>query len=401
MPTGTATAVIDLELSNPLPPDEVGLSHTAAQVLLRLHGRPLGFVPARLTRGRVNFAALVPAILESHASALAAPLVDRALAIGSLPKWPEVTSLLACRPNTLSCTPSVTVVIRADGSDEGRLRACVASVHASEYPSLAIVVGDGGADETQLLAQADGDVVAVIDETVMLDRGWIGAVVHGLVSDPDVAVVTGLTLPRSTTVALADPVLQRRWHRGEYITAATAAGAPLAAAFWRDALHYCVAPDIAGRIQDLLRAGQGVLYEPSALAWHECRMSADPCVDGGADVARLAARRIDLGQGPRAITDATSDDAVRIEVTWDGRPIGAIDLAHHGSVVSAFRIQDAVARQLAFEVLDAQLQVGAPALRAILTAELAKHLLTARGRLASGATAAPCPVWVEQRPAAA
>ena len=395
MPARTITPVVDLELSNPVPPEEVRVRHGAVQVLLRLHGRPLGLAPGHIDAGRLDFAGLVPAILEGHAGALAAPLVDRALAIGALPKWPEVAPLLACRPNVLTCAPRATVVVRSSGRG-APLGACLSAARALDYPSVEIIVADGAVTDAQVVAQATGDILAILDDTVVVDRGWLAAAVRVLVADPDAAAVTGLVLPRVASVAIPSGALERRWHRGAHVSVTPAPGAPFAAAFWRDAVE-TVASGFSRQIADLLQAGHGIVHEPSALAWHSTRMAGDPCVDAGAQVARLAVRPVDLGRAPRAISDAAGEDALRLDVTWDGRAIGQVDLAHHGGIVSAFRVQDAVTRQLAFEVLDVQLRVGAPALRAILTAELTRHLLSMRR-----STAAPaCPQWVEQRPAAA
>ena len=82
----------------------------------------------------------------------------------------------------------------------------------------------------------------------------------------------------------------------------------------------------------------------------------------------------------------------------EAQPIGQVEIQHDGAIVSPFRIHDAVARTLAADVLDARLRLGPAAVRAIVTSELARHLVAVRGR-DGGATA--CPQWVSPRPAAA
>jgi hypothetical protein len=409
--TRTPTAVADLEISTFVPPSVELNRHSAAQVILRLHGRPLGIVPASVRGGRLDADQLIRDILAGHGGALAAPLVDRALAIGATPLWPEVSPLLACRPNTLPCTPSVTVAIRAFGSARGEVRACVDAVNAADYPGVEVIVVDNEEVESRLLEQAGGEVLAVIDASVTIDRGWIGAMVRMLVADPDVAAVSGLVVPRETTMTLGAGVLQRSWHRGRHVTVRPAAGSPFATAFWRDALASyvapgfspaaagMVAPGFSRAVETLLRAGHTVAYEPSALAWHPTRLAANFLADAAAPRRRVATRQIDLGKTLRSIDDAPRQDTLRLDVTWDGRAVGQIEIAHHGGIVSPFRIQDALGRALAFDVLDTKLQVGAPALRAILTSELARHLLARRATAARAADA--CPAWVESQPAAA
>ena len=173
MATRTGAPLVDLEISNPVPPD--GLAGHTAQVLLRLHGRPLGLVPAPIAAGRIDLDALIPSVLTAHGGSLAAPLVERAIAIGTPPKWPEVASLLACRPNTLPCAPAVTVIVRTSGSARGRLGACLEAVRAMDYPSVSVIVADASTDAAILLAQAGGHVVAIIDDSVVVDRGWVGS----------------------------------------------------------------------------------------------------------------------------------------------------------------------------------------------------------------------------------
>jgi hypothetical protein len=66
-----------------------------------------------------------------------------------------------------------------------------------------------------------------------------------------------------------------------------------------------------------------------------------------------------------------------------------VHIAHHGATVSPLWMADAIAQQLTVEVLDARLGVGEHVCRALLTADLARHVV---GRLgldarSAGATA--------------
>jgi hypothetical protein len=350
----TPYAVVDLEISNPVSP-QADL-RSAALVLVRLHGRPVGLVPAAVARGRLDFEHVYRQLLDSGSWALAAPLAERAIAGGRAPAWPDVGAMLECRPNSLSCTPRVTVV--AQSAD---------AVRALEYPNVEVRQTDEG----------NGDIVVLVPDGVVLDRGWVGAAVRVFVNDPEVTAVVGLMLPRQARTRV-EPLLERRWHRAEL-------PADLAApvAIWRPALDP--------------RLTHTVVYEPAALSWHRRRLVSDPFPAAPEAAAAPVVRQFDLGATPRSIADATSEMAVRLDVSWDGQRIGQVEMRHEGAILSPFRIHDAIARGLAADVLDARLRLGPGAIRAILTSELARHVMSMR---ALGARTA-CPQWITPRPAAA
>jgi hypothetical protein len=96
-------------------------------------------------------------------------------------------------------------------------------------------------------------------------------------------------------------------------------------------------------------------------------------------------RRVDLADGVPSIDDATTDDSLRLTVTWAGEPIGTVQIPHRGAVVSPLWVGDAIAQQLTSAVLDAGLGLGPQVSRALLTADLARYIL---------------PRWEAARPAA-
>jgi hypothetical protein len=91
---------------------------------------------------------------------------------------------------------------------------------------------------------------------------------------------------------------------------------------------------------------------------------------------RETSRDFDLSNGVCAITDATALDSLTLNVAWQGRPIGTAHLSHGGAIVSPLWAADAIAQQLTAEILDARLGVGEHVCRALLTADLARFLLT-------------------------
>jgi hypothetical protein len=404
--------VLDLDVGSVVPSPLELSADGPAHVLLRLHGRPIAVAGGSLQRGRLELDSLIKHILESHAGALASPLVGRALALGSPPGWPEVPQLLECPPAGPACLPPVTVAIRPSGRSAAR-RACLEAVGRLAYPGVEVVTLDTNpaAPVDAMLQQCRGEVLVVVDDDVELDARWIEAAVRVFVADPEVMAVVGLVLPRVSRAPLGR-ILRRRWHRGPGVTMRGGGEAlPLAAAFWRSALEDApgdaaasglsvassstaasdVAPGVpvasgfSRKILQLLLSGHTVVYEPAAVAWHRTRLAADPFVDSPCSPGVAAGRCIDLGDTPRSIADAGGSDRLRLDVAWDGRDVGRVEIPHRGAVVTPFRIQDAVAEELAWQALDTRLGVGEPALRSIVTSELARHLLARRGAAAPGA----------------
>lgn len=123
----------------------------------------------------------------------------------------------------LPCPPAVTVVIATHDRPSSLLR-CLRSVARLDYPSFDVVVVDsapGGDQAATALAgqswpfrlsyvreprpglalahnaalpQVSGEVVAITDDDVEVDRGWLTALAAGF-CDPATVCVTGLILP--------------------------------------------------------------------------------------------------------------------------------------------------------------------------------------------------------------
>ncbi len=99
-------------------------------------------------------------------------------------------------------------------------------------------------------------------------------------------------------------------------------------------------------------------------------------------------RSIDLGDAIQTIADADAADDIVLNVSWCGATIGTAHIAHYGAPVSPLWIADAIAQQLTVEVLDARLGVGEHVCRALLTADLARHIIGRLGLDARSAGAA-------------
>lgn len=395
----TATAVLDLEISGKFTElNDIG-DYSGALVLFRLHGRPLGWGAAPVTDGRLDRASLVRQLLEQHAWSCALPLAEKAVHCGNPPRAIDVGSMLLSPPTSTSGGPLVTVAV-CSRTPAAQLQPCLDSLMAVDYAPLDLVFIDASDDRTRVetlirdhypsiryssaadagaaprgaVAECRGDVLALTHGDTVVDRRWISRLVAVFLADPDVMTVTGLTLPRSIERPMraslpAGAPFCREWRRlgidsshadGTMEKVIELAGANIA--FWRPGSS-TVGPYTH-------------VFEPSAIiraaSAHQVTLSEPRRVP-----MTHATRSVDLAN-LQPITDATGADDLTLNVAWCGTTLGTAHIVHHGGVVSPLWIADAIARQLTVEVLDARLGVGEHVCRAILTADLARHIV---GRL--------------------
>ena len=289
-------------------PPRRGEPYGAARLLVRDASEPLGFVEVELDAAGVAPAAAIQAAIDDLPGARAA---DRPVPGDG--------------PHAVG-TPSVTVVV-CTRDREDSLRAALTSLLAVEYPDFDVVVVDNAArtDETANVvigladprvrmikepvaglsrarntgvAHATGTIVAFTDDDVLVDPGWIGALVRGFTRDANVACVTGmvpsaeLETPAQAyfdvKVGWADSARPRLFDLGAhrvdqplypYLAGTFGAGANFAAT--RAALD-AVGPfdealgagspakggeDIDYFLRTIL-AGKAIAYEPAAIVWH-------------------------------------------------------------------------------------------------------------------------------------
>ena len=303
----------------------------SAWVLVRLHGRPLG----TLTVTAADLAATED-YLGKEIRRRWGPLIDSHFRSHSMSRG-DPSCVLAgwesCLRERLPITPSVSVVVPTCRRPE-ELLSCVDSLLATGYPSLEVLVVDNapkepstaaavadryGLDEqvrylaeptpgasrarNRGVASARGEIIAFVDDDVLVDRHWLAALVEALDRHPSVACVTGLVIPES----LESPVqfwfeqfggfdrgyVRRHFdlinNKGDtllYPYTAGALGGLGNAAFRRSALNALAAfevtlgpgtPAFGAEDQDafvsLLASGGQFLYEPSALVRHSHRDS--------------------------------------------------------------------------------------------------------------------------------
>ena len=240
----TPVRVVDVELSEPLQSigpargesDEEGGRYGSALVLVRLHGRPLGTLQLDLTAGtvaatdvaRLAWDRLGPSIvahLAEDGAAVPAGLTEAGLSLPAGEPGAVANGVPACRRYDEDGFPFASVVVSTH-ERPGPLGACVESILRADYPAFEVLVVDNAprtsatrevvverfGDDPRVryllettpgasagrncgLWAASGEVVAFVDDDVLVDRLWLRSLVLGFQAAPGVACVTGMILP--------------------------------------------------------------------------------------------------------------------------------------------------------------------------------------------------------------
>lgn len=228
--------VVEVEIGAALPSlgagvGELGIPYGSAICLVRLHGRPLGLVEVDLSSGGVSAGSLAERIEAELAAEIGAHLdadglPRRVLGAAGI-EGPEQPSCASAREDFLGRAPLVSVVIPTRSSPD-RTAATVGSVLASRYPGNRIEVivvdnrplgreGEGGitaevpVDDRILilretlpgganarnagLAAAAGEVVAFIDDDVIVAPDWLATIALAFDGAENVGAASGLVMP--------------------------------------------------------------------------------------------------------------------------------------------------------------------------------------------------------------
>ena len=388
--------VVDFEITRRLS-DLAVADASSALVLFRLHGRPLGWGAGRVTDGRLDTASLIRQFVRQHAWTCALPLAERAIQSGRPLRMPDATTLMQSPAPSSVSGPLVTVAVRSRTA-ANRLQPCLDSLLHLDYPALDIVFVDASDDRRHVealvreryprirytsapglgmasrraIGECRGDILALTDGDAVVDRHWVSALVNVFLSDPEVMTVSGLVIPQF----LRSPFKPK-----------LPAGAPFCRSWWRVREDY---ESIDGATQRALeRASSNVAYwrpggatplrytrvwEPAAIVRAlTVTPTSHPSARRGS--VRVLDRHIDLRDGVVPISDASTHDRVRLHVTWSGEPLGTVQIAHHGAVISRLWIEDAIAQQLTASVLDAGLHLGQQVSQTLLTADLVRYVV--------------------------
>jgi GT2 family glycosyltransferase len=212
--------------------------------LVRLHTHPMGMVvlDGRLGPSRSLHAAGIWAALQCKINAhLAADGHQSAACLADL-VLPSVAAPPQCllhRAAVVAQGPFLTVVVATRDRPDS-LAACLTSLLKTDYPRFEIIVVDNDptSDDTAVmlreqfgsvryvqenrrglasahnrgLALARGEVIAFVDDDVLVDQSWMPAIAEGFAQTDGVGCVTGLILPEE----LETPAQLLLEHRGGY-----------------------------------------------------------------------------------------------------------------------------------------------------------------------------------------
>lgn len=228
-PLRAPVAILEADLEHPLPSVEPSREpdYTSAQAVVRLHGHTLGMVTSSTEQGRLTAARLAEAIWDSMAPQILGHLPQDAVQhVKELPPTglPARLPTDPPPPSTVEL-PLVSVVI-ATLDRARRLAACVESLLNCRYPRVEIIVVDnapglggtvdvvaqefGSRSEVSYVAEprrgvsaarnrgaaaARGDIIAFVDDDVVVNQDYLSAVVQGFLRWPRTHCVTGLIVP--------------------------------------------------------------------------------------------------------------------------------------------------------------------------------------------------------------
>ena len=298
------------------------------QALVRLHGKPIGYVKAPITDGRCTATTLSKLILEKHSRTIINRLLQNGLAAGVKSENLRLEDLFDVLPPEYGGElPLVTVAVctRDHLSD---LALCLSAINQLNYPHLEILVVDNAptSDATERLVQtkyphfryvceprpgldwacnraireARGESIAYTDDDIIVDSGWVKALAKTFAENPEVMAVTGLVVPDELETEAQNLFelyggfgkgFDRKWYRvgqGNHVpwqllgTGQFGTGANMASrrCLFEEMGEFDPALDV-GTVTNgcgdlemffrVLKAGHTLVYEPSALVRHRHR----------------------------------------------------------------------------------------------------------------------------------
>jgi O-antigen biosynthesis protein len=231
------TRILQADVAEPLPvisphDERGGPPYERALLLVRLHTEPIGLLDLDLHGSDLPPEAYVDRLWSTFATRINDHLARdgrpplRSLDPAGLPAGLGGCHVLEARAALLRSPPFASVVVCTRDRPE-QLRSSLEALLAQAYPAYEIVVVDNAPTSTathelvarltaehgarlryvredraglsrarnQGLLHAGGEIVAYTDDDVVPDPHWLAELVKGFQQAPDVACVTGLTLP--------------------------------------------------------------------------------------------------------------------------------------------------------------------------------------------------------------
>lgn len=318
--------VIEVNIDRPLTALKGLDGYEFVQLIVRLHGVPLGTVRVPIRNGNCDAHTMADAIVKNLGSRVVIHLIEDLLAIGIQPGSSDPQTLLSTQHSEQKrALPSMTVAVCTRDREE-RLMDCLASIDNLNYPgSLEVIVVDNapargdtaaliragwphfryvredrpGLDwaRNRAIEESRSEVVAFTDDDVIVDPGWASSLGRAFSEDASLAAVTGLVVPfelRTKAQAIFESYggftkgFVRRWYRagpgssahigsGRYGTGANMA---FRRSVFGDIGAFDPALDV-GTVTNgggdlemffrILQEGYALSYEPSAMVRHRHR----------------------------------------------------------------------------------------------------------------------------------
>ncbi|MFN3530990.1 MAG: glycosyltransferase family 2 protein [Candidatus Brocadia sp.] len=215
--------VMDIELSHPVTAIEGMDGYESLQALVRLHGIPIGYIKIPIIDGICTAAAISKSVQKKHGHAIIRHLLCDGLMTLPRPDGLRIGDLLDIpHPVYNGPLPLVTVVVctRDRVTDLAR---CLDSLSRLDYPKLDILVVDNAPNSNateqlvhraypnvryvceprlgldwarnRAIVESRGEILAYTDDDVVVDSGWVKALVSVFVENTEVMAVTGLVVP--------------------------------------------------------------------------------------------------------------------------------------------------------------------------------------------------------------
>lgn len=233
----TPVRVIEVALEEPipsLPAPTPELPHLRVLILIRLHDEPIGGLYLDIPSQGISGEEMAAAIWAESQSRIRAHLkadelpADAPLSASGMPLGDVHARCLQGRDAFVREAPPISVIIPTRERPQ-RLRACVESILASDYPTqnIHVIVADNApaTDRTRMLAEelaaasearisytreyapgsasarnrglelVDTEVVAMTDDDVIVDRHWLAEIARTFARHAEAGAVTGLLWP--------------------------------------------------------------------------------------------------------------------------------------------------------------------------------------------------------------
>jgi glycosyltransferase involved in cell wall biosynthesis len=207
--------LLDVEITEALPDITLDADEGGVGVVVRHHGRPVGFVLEALRPGaRLSAARLDRLVGRTDAIGVVRAALGHELVRPAPDGGPGPTFTVAVctkdRPERLArCLDSILASVAADtaAADRAAVEVLVVDNAPSDDATRDLVAGRPGVRyareaaagldfaRNRALAEATGDVVAYVDDDVVVERAYVAALRAAWRDDPDAGGVTGLVLP--------------------------------------------------------------------------------------------------------------------------------------------------------------------------------------------------------------